>query len=58
MKYLRTRDVLKLLNISRSTLFRLEKKGLFPKRIKIGDRAIGWIEKEVSEWMKKKAAKK
>ena len=30
---------------------RLEKKGDFPKRIKITERAVGWSEKAVDKWV-------
>lgn len=40
--------------LSRSTIYRLEKDGKFPKRFKIGERAIGWSSKEIFEWVNKR----
>lgn len=37
--------------VSRSTIYRLEAKGRFPKRVKIGDHASGYIESEVDAWI-------
>lgn len=33
------------------TLWRWERDGLFPKRIKIGKRAVAWVESEIEEWL-------
>ena len=30
----------------------------FPKPIPLGPRAVGWLEHEVDEWLKQKAAKR
>ena len=35
------------LNLSPSTLLRLEAAGRFPKRIRIGDHSVAWIASEV-----------
>ena len=37
--------------ISDSRRDELERAGQFPKRIRLGDRACGWIESEVDEWI-------
>ena len=39
---------------SRATLYRLEKKGLFPRRIKLGhgqQGAIGWRAEDINDWL-------
>jgi prophage regulatory protein len=35
----------------RSMIYQLEAEHQFPRRIKIGVRAVGWIEEEVREWL-------
>ena len=35
----------------RSSLYRLEKLGLFPSRVKLGKRAVGWRRDEVRAWI-------
>jgi len=36
-------------------ILRLEKKGKFPKRIKIGERRVGWWLHEVMAWLDQKS---
>jgi prophage regulatory protein len=33
---------------------RLEKAGLFPKRVRLGQGRVGWVEEEVLEWLRRK----
>jgi prophage regulatory protein len=40
--------------LRRSTIYRMQASGQFPQRIKIGARAVGWIEREVQEWLAKR----
>ena len=37
--------------LSRSTVWRLERKGAFPKRRRISPNAVGWLEHEIEEWI-------
>ena len=37
--------------LSRSTIYLRISEGRFPKPISLGDRAVGWIEAEISEWI-------
>jgi prophage regulatory protein len=37
--------------LKRSQIHFLESKGKFPKRIKISDRASGWLEHEIDAWI-------
>lgn len=53
-KILREPDVLEIISCSSPTLRRMEKKGLFPSRRKIGSRAVGWLKSEVMEWVSKR----
>ena len=50
-KILRPRTVVQMVGLSRTTLWRLEKAGLFPMRRKISFGAIGWLESEVLKWI-------
>ena len=50
-KILRPQAVVKMVGLSRSTLWRMENEGLFPARRKISKAAIGWLESEVLKWM-------
>ena len=41
--------------LSKSTRWRLEKAGLFPKKIQLSLRATGWRAAEIIEWCKNRA---
>lgn len=51
MKILRPITLATLLGISLPTLWRMEKRGELPPRIKLSARAIGWREKDIDEWL-------
>ncbi len=38
--------------LSRSTRWRQERAGLFPKRRRISSNAVGWLESEIQEWLR------
>lgn len=40
--------------LSRSTIYLRIKKGDFPKPISLGDRAVGWLEKDIDDWLEQK----
>ncbi len=50
-KMLRQREVQKRTGLSRSTIWRMERAGQFPKSIKLGNRAVGWRESEIEKWV-------
>jgi prophage regulatory protein len=37
--------------LSRSSIYLRMSKGKFPKSISLGDRAIGWLESDVDQWI-------
>lgn len=43
--------VLSRIPFSKSHIARLEKSGDFPARVHIGRSRVGWVEKEVEEWL-------
>ena len=54
MKILKAKEVASMINLSRVTIWRLEKEGKFPQRIRISTKRIGWLEDEVTKWIKKR----
>ncbi|WP_348638820.1 AlpA family phage regulatory protein [Minwuia sp. IMCC4030] len=38
--------------LSRAWRFKLERRGEFPRRVKLGRHAVGWLEHEVDDWIK------
>ena len=51
-RYMRLPEVLQVTGLSRSTIYRLEAQGLFPSRYAIGPKAVGWLDKELFDWVK------
>ena len=38
-------------DLSRSTVWRLEKQGQFPKRVQLSPNCVGWRKSEVLDWL-------
>jgi prophage regulatory protein len=49
---IRQKQVALRTGLSTVQLWRLEKAGTFPGRVRLGPRAVGWHEAEVDEWIK------
>jgi len=47
-------DVADLVSLSTASIYRLMKKGEFPKQIKLAERSSGWLIAEVEEWLDNK----
>ena len=43
--------------LSRSTIYLQVAGGKFPKPIKLGPRAVGWIEADIDEWLSRQIAR-
>jgi prophage regulatory protein len=54
-KLLRFTDVRERTGLSRSTVWRLERRGAFPKHIKVSANIVAWLEQDVVEWIRSKA---
>ncbi|MEX2149079.1 MAG: AlpA family transcriptional regulator [Steroidobacteraceae bacterium] len=37
--------------MSRSSIYRLEAAGEFPRRVRLGGRAVGWLRADVRAWL-------
>lgn len=48
---LRLPEVCKITGLRRSMIYRLQAEKRFPQRIKLTERAVGWLEREVQEWL-------
>ena len=49
---LRLRQVCQLTGLGRSMIYQMQAEGRFPQRIKLGERAVGWLESEVRDWLR------
>jgi prophage regulatory protein len=54
--FIRPRNIKEVTGLSRTTIWRLENKGDFPKRRKLSDNAVGWKASEVTAWMEAREA--
>ncbi|GGF57654.1 hypothetical protein GCM10011332_08910 [Terasakiella brassicae] len=56
-KIMRTTDVLKIVQFSRSTLWRKVQSGEFPAPVELGSNSSGYFEHEVLEWLNSRPRK-
>jgi prophage regulatory protein len=42
--------------LSRSSIYLRMSKGEFPQSISLGDRAVGWLEADIEQWLEDKIA--
>jgi prophage regulatory protein len=49
-RFLRLPEVLALVGVSWITILRWEKRGLFPRRRRLGPNTVAWREDEVAKW--------
>ena len=54
MKMLSKRQLKELVLYTPQHIQRLENAGKFPKRVKLGNNRVGWIEAEVLEWLQER----
>ncbi|NNN78785.1 AlpA family transcriptional regulator [Vibrio sp. 11-4(1)] len=50
-RLLRLKEVMDVTALSRSAIYRKMNTGDFPQSVSIGDRAVAWVEKDVSDWV-------
>lgn len=50
-RLLRLGDVLDRTGLSRTSLWRLEQAGDFPRRRRLGPNMVAWLESEITEWL-------
>lgn len=56
MRFLKFQDVSTKTGLSRSTIWRMERSGSFPRRKVVGKNSVRWLEAEIDEWMKARCA--
>ena len=48
---LRLPDVKKRTGLSRSTIYLRISEGSFPRQVSLGERAVGWLEVDIQQWL-------
>ncbi len=56
LKILRLPQVCEVTGLCRSMIYQMEADLRFPRRVKIGTRAVGWLENEVNAWLIRRIA--
>lgn len=51
-RLLRLKDVLKLVAMSKTTVYKLVKMELFPQQVELGIRCVAWRESDILAWIK------
>ena len=51
LRFMRMRDVIEMVGVSRATIYRWMDADGFPRSIALGGNSIAWSEKSVQEWM-------
>jgi prophage regulatory protein len=54
MRILSKRQVKELVLYSPQHVARLEAAGQFPKRVRLGQNRVGWVEDEILDWLQKR----
>lgn len=54
-KILKLPDVMERCALSRSSIYAYIQGDKFPKPISLGERAVGWLESEISSWIADRA---
>jgi prophage regulatory protein len=58
MRILRQREVLARTGYSAMTLWRRERAGTFPHRVKLGPNSVGWVSTEIEAWIEARVAER
>jgi prophage regulatory protein len=53
-RILRLPQVCAMTGLGRSMIYQMEAEERFPRRVNIGVRAVGWVESEVQEWLRRR----
>jgi len=51
IRFLRESQIFELTGLSKTTRWRLERAGKFPKKRQLSPNAVGWIEAEIQVWL-------
>jgi prophage regulatory protein len=55
-KILRPKQVAAYLSVSLATLWRINQRDDFPKKIRLSEKTVGWLEEDISAWLEKRKA--
>jgi prophage regulatory protein len=56
LRFIRFTAVRDRTGLSRSTIWRLERRGAFPKHKQLSTNAVGWLEQEIDQWVRSRSS--
>ncbi len=57
-RIIRPKEIRAITGLSNTTIWRMEKAGTLPKRVKLSAGAVGWLYSAVATWMASREAEK
>jgi len=51
MRIVRLKEVIDSTGLARSTIYKYIGKNIFPKRVSLGDRCVGWLLSDIEDWI-------
>lgn len=51
LRIMRLDEVKKVTGLSKTSIYRFEKSGAFPKKVSIGKRSVGWFESDIEQFL-------
>ncbi|WP_027858407.1 AlpA family transcriptional regulator [Marinobacterium jannaschii] len=58
MRLIKLNEVMNSTGLARSTIYKYISEGTFPKPVSLGERAVAWVESEISDWILDKIEKR
>lgn len=55
-RILRPKQLEAYLSLSKTTIWRMQKEEDFPKKVRLSQRAVGWLESDILLWLEKKSS--
>jgi prophage regulatory protein len=56
MRMLRLAQVIEKTELRKTTIYKLQKQGRFPKAVSLTDHSVRWVESEIEDWLTARAA--
>ena len=57
-RFIRRKAVEELTGLARSTIYQMMHEGRFPRPVRIGGRAVAWLETEINDWVAARVAER
>jgi len=54
-RIMRKKEVLAVVGLSDVSVWRQERAGTFPKRLRLGGNSVGWLKSEIDRWLQQLA---